>query len=178
MQDEIRSDDTKVQQSDEHEVSLGRHKAKCSICKHPNCKEIEEAWVDWASPEKIAYNYQISRDSLYRHSRALKLDAKRQKNRIRICERMLERAPLTKATGATILGFYKEYDKYASRQESMLAESPDPKGLFQRIIMQERASFLRDGTLPEWVLGQSDPKTGIDQGNVNEAQNPQTHRLQ
>lgn len=162
MEDETRLDDTKVQQTDEREVSLGRHKAQCSVCKHPNCQDIEEAWVDWTSPEKIAYDYHISKDSLHRHFRAVKLAAKRRKNRMRVCERFLERTDLTKPTGATILGMWKEYDKHATRQESMSTESPDPKALFKRMTRKERANFLRDGTLPEWFSGPSDPKAGID----------------
>ena len=173
MKDIFDGDDTNGR-----EVNLGRHRAQCSVCKHLKCKEIEELWLDWASPEKIAYDFQISKDAIRRHSRALKLDAKRQKNRMRICERMLERADLTKPTGATVLGFYKEYDKHATRQESMPAESQDPKALFQRMTMQERANFLRDGTLPDWFSGASDPKTGIDHGKVNEAENPETHSVQ
>lgn len=172
------SNDTMGQQPDEREVSLGRHRAQCSICRHPNCQDIEEAWVDWTSPEKIAYDYQISKDSLYRHCHALHLFAKRRENRMRVYEKILERLDLTKLSGGTILAAAKEYDKYAASQESMPGEHTDTKALFQRMTREERASFLRDGTLPEWFSGPSDPKTGIDQGNVNEAQNPETHSVQ
>ena len=57
-------------------VSLGRHAAQCTVCRHPPRQEIEEDWIAWASPAQIAYDYSVNRYSIYRHAHALDLSRK------------------------------------------------------------------------------------------------------
>ena len=67
-------DDVKqVQDTEGAGVNLGRHKAQCSICLHPECKEVEQCWIDWEHISHIEYVYHISRDAMYRHAHALRL---------------------------------------------------------------------------------------------------------
>jgi hypothetical protein len=34
---------------EERNAKLRRHQAQCSVCRHPQCQAIEEAWIDWAA---------------------------------------------------------------------------------------------------------------------------------
>jgi hypothetical protein len=73
-------------------VSLGRHAHQCTICSHPNLDEIEQAFVNWASPSELAREYSVSRDAIYRHARALSLIDVRRRNIRAALERIIERA--------------------------------------------------------------------------------------
>jgi len=34
---------------EEWNAMLRRHQVQCSVCRHPQCREIEEAWVHWGN---------------------------------------------------------------------------------------------------------------------------------
>jgi len=74
------------------DISLVRHKAKCGICAHPQLQEIEQEFVNWTSPTKIASEFGVSRDAVYRHSWATGLAAKRQTNIRSALEKIIEQA--------------------------------------------------------------------------------------
>ena len=61
-------------------VSRGRHEYQCSICSHAQRAEIEEAFVNWVSPGRIAKEHGVSRDAVYRHAHALSLMEPRRRN--------------------------------------------------------------------------------------------------
>jgi hypothetical protein len=44
----------------ERAVSQGRHEARCSICAHLKREEIEQSFVAWVSPVKIAEEHCVS----------------------------------------------------------------------------------------------------------------------
>lgn len=88
-----------TQQKDGHLINPERHAAQCTICHHPRRTEVEEAWISWTSPEKIAYDFKVSRVAIYRHCHALGLFRKRQKNLERFYEKIIEKLDLTKVTG-------------------------------------------------------------------------------
>ena len=55
-----------------------RHARKCVICHHPDCAEIEDAFLHWRSPARIASDYNLAHHrSIYRHARATGLYALR-----------------------------------------------------------------------------------------------------
>lgn len=58
-------------------VSRGRHEYHCTVCAHPKRQEIEPDWIGWGNTSRIARNYRVNRDSLYRHAHALDLFSKR-----------------------------------------------------------------------------------------------------
>jgi hypothetical protein len=62
-------------------VNPGRHEFKCTICSHANCEEIEQAFVSWVSRARIAHDHSVTRDSIYRHARAVNLMEKRRAQR-------------------------------------------------------------------------------------------------
>lgn len=147
MKDQINSNNTNVQQSDRREVSLGRHKAQCSVCKHPNCKEIEDAWLDWCSLVKIEYAYQISRDSLYRHCHAFGLFSKRRRNIIRAYERIADRWDTVEYNGSNIIAALRDLFKLINAEKAAEAtQSADPKTTARQTTAKESKSSAPDGS--------------------------------
>ena len=60
-----------IEDKEEH---LSHHKRHCEICKHPACLFIEEAFLQWISPETIMKKYDLkSRATIYHHAHAFKL---------------------------------------------------------------------------------------------------------
>jgi hypothetical protein len=60
------------------EQDLARHQRLCEICKHPACFLIQEAFLQWTSPEGIMKKYGLkSRATIYNHVHAFRLFARR-----------------------------------------------------------------------------------------------------
>ena len=58
--------------------NLRRHARKCSVCRHPNRKEIEQDFLCWQSPDVIAKAHGIAdHSSVYRHAHAVGLFERR-----------------------------------------------------------------------------------------------------
>jgi hypothetical protein len=68
-----------------------RHARRCSICSHPDRDAIEGEFIRWASPRRLAKDYQIAdRASLYRHAHATGLFPRRRREFARVLEDILE----------------------------------------------------------------------------------------
>ena len=135
-------------------ASLKRHKGQCSICSHEKRKEIEAAFVAWESPEKIAAEYGLThRSTVYRHAKAFGLNVKRQQN-IRVpLERIIEGAgdPTLQVTGATVVQAIAVYGKLnAQGQLIERRETLNLNELFERMTVEEKEAYARDGKLPDW----------------------------
>lgn len=132
-------------------INLGRHQAQCSICRHPQRQEIEEAWVGWGYPGQIAKDFDISRDAVYRHAHATNLFAKRRANLKVICEKVLERVDRTQFTGSNFMSMLRAYMKInLAENEAEAAQRPDPKAPQPDATQQMEAS-TRDGSLANLV---------------------------
>ena len=60
---------------------LERHTRKCTICNHPDREYIEEAFLQWRSPDIIKESWKISsRTTIYHHAHAFNLFALRNRN--------------------------------------------------------------------------------------------------
>jgi hypothetical protein len=71
--------------------NLARHKRGCRICAHPNRAEIEQDFIAWKSPAKIACEYKMrNRATVYRHARAVGLYSRRARNVRAALERIIE----------------------------------------------------------------------------------------
>jgi hypothetical protein len=55
------------------EIDLARHERYCTICRHPDREEIEEAFLQWWNVRIIRREFEIEERAIYRHARALKL---------------------------------------------------------------------------------------------------------
>ncbi len=62
-------------------TSLERHARKCSVCRHPKREYIDEAFLQWRSPQTIMHCFDIkSQTTLYHHAHVHKLFAQRNRN--------------------------------------------------------------------------------------------------
>lgn len=69
------------------------HRRRCSVCCHPEREAIEEAFLDWGNVSRLTEEYQLpGRTAIYRHARALGLDARREGNLRRVLERIMEKS--------------------------------------------------------------------------------------
>jgi hypothetical protein len=57
----------------QNEIDLARHQRRCSICHHPKCDEIEEAFLQWYNIRVIKREFEIDESAMYRHAHALNL---------------------------------------------------------------------------------------------------------
>lgn len=166
--------DTNSKQSKQNgdaRVNLGRHQAQCTICRHPDCEEIEEAWIAWGYTGQIAKDFDVSRDSIYRHARAVNLYAKRRENSNMICEKVLERVDWIQFSGSNYISMLKLYLKiHPAEKEAEAARPSDPKtfqpettpkveasgwdGLFGNLV-QETASTIPQGSQGDTQAQQS-----------------------
>jgi hypothetical protein len=62
------------------EPGTSHHERHCKICSHQDRADIEADFVEWAQPDEIAREYNISRSSIYRHARAVGLFDRRNRN--------------------------------------------------------------------------------------------------
>jgi hypothetical protein len=155
----------------EREVSLGRHRAQCSICRHPQRDEIEEAWLDWTGLATMECKYKVSRDSIYRHSRAFGLDTKRRRNLIPAYEHIVERGDVVGYNGSNVISALRELAKLISAQEAAeAAQSADPKPAAQGTTGKERDNGALAGSLTALL----DETPGLEPGQgQNEQEEPQ-----
>ena len=145
------NDGKQVQDKEGGGVNLGRHKAQCSICLHPECKEIERRWIDWEHMSQIKYEYQVSHDAMCRHAHALGLFEKRKKNIMRALERIIEKVMTTQPSASAVVAAINAYVKLNGLgQGAEHAQGTNPKELFERMSKEERELFVRDGSLPDW----------------------------
>lgn len=81
-----------------------RHSRKCQVCHSRWVEEIEEAYYNWSSAQWIINAFHISYDdSVYRHARAIGLDARRRKNVAIAVEKLIEKVDQVTVTSSTVL---------------------------------------------------------------------------
>ncbi len=136
----------------ENAVSLGRHKRGCSVCAHPQCEEIEAAFISWRSPARIAKEYRLAdRSSIYRHAHALGLFEKRRRNIRAALEKIIEQAGDVQVNASAIVAAVQAYSKINAAGEWVdRTETVSLHELFDRMSAQELDSYARSGTLPTW----------------------------
>jgi len=69
-----------------------QHKALCSVCNHPDCKEIEAEYLRGGSPYQIELDYPgVGHKSVYAHARMFGLDKKRDNTVLTQLRRIIDR---------------------------------------------------------------------------------------
>ena len=134
-------------------ISLGRHKANCTVCAHEKRDEIEARFVEWQSPATIATDYGLAdRTSVYRHAHAFGLLGKRKRNVQVALERIIERASeVEEITAPAIVAAVQAYAKInAQGQWIERTEHVNLNELFERMTQVELETYARDGKLPDW----------------------------
>lgn len=132
-------------------VNLGRHESGCKVCAHPDRADIEMAWLSWRDTTRLAKQYGLSRDSIYRHAHALGLFRKRQRNLRAALERMIEKAGDVEVTASAVVAAIQAYAKINSQGQWVeRSEHVNLNELFERMSREELETYARDGKLPDW----------------------------
>jgi len=132
-------------------VSRGRHEYKCRICGHARRSDIEEAFVNWVSTARIAKQYSVSRDAVYRHARVFGLMGQRRRNIRAALERMIEKAADVEVNAAALVSAVSAYARINSRGEWVERnETLNLNALFERMSQEEMEAYAKDGTQPSW----------------------------
>src|SRR5882724_7219461 len=128
----------KQKNTDPLHVNQGRHEAQCSICKHAQREEIEQQFLTWKSPDKIAETFGVCRDSIYRHARAFDLLEPRRRNVRFALERIIERAGDVEVNANAVVSAVAAYSKLnANGQWIDRRETIDLNELFARMTEDE-----------------------------------------
>jgi hypothetical protein len=150
-------------------VSLGRHEYHCTICTNPKRQEIEQEWIGWGNTSRIARDYGVSRDALYRHAHALGLFSKRQRNIRRALERIIEQAETVEVNASAVVAAVQAYAKINnSGQWIDRVQGTNMNELFERMTAQELEAYAQDCSLPEWfnsAVGAAAGNGPLDQGD-------------
>jgi len=159
-------------------VNQGRHEAKCTICKHLQREEIEQEFLNWKSPEKIGEAFGLSRDSIYRHARALDLLEPRRRNVRRALEQIIERAGDVEVNANAIVSAVATYAKLnASGQLIDRVENVNLNELFSRMTEEEMRRYATRGDLPEWFTAVATPNDSREAEMQGKPLNPNRIRL-
>src|SRR6202030_2822880 len=94
----------------EMKAALERHSRKCIICHHPEREAIEEEFLHWRAPWKLAEDYNLADyRTIYRHARASGLLLQRRENLHSGLDAFVEAVDDVKFTGDTILRAMRAY---------------------------------------------------------------------
>lgn len=131
--------------------SQPRHAVQCSVCHHKDRFEIEQVFLNWSSPSKIAKSYGITRDALYRHARALGLMTKRSGNVRFALEKIIEKADAVEPNASAVVSAVAMYAKINARGQGVeRIEQVNLNELFDRMTHEKLERYAADGTLPAW----------------------------
>ncbi|HEV2385935.1 MAG TPA: hypothetical protein VGS20_01655 [Candidatus Acidoferrales bacterium] len=131
---------------------LRKHRAKCSICRHPQLRQIEDDFLDWASAREIARAYKLpAHSTLLHHAHAMGLFHRRRKNLQRVLDRIIEKTDEAKPSAAAIVSAIRLAADLNTQGEWL--EPGDRiylKPLFDRMTPEELDAYARTGELPAW----------------------------
>ena len=142
-------------EEEERSARLRRHQAQCSICRHPQCQEIEEAWVNWENTTLLAKDYGLSRDAMYRHMRAFDLFKVRQQRVKIVYEKIIERLDMVSVNGATLLAALRDYSALLEKEEAKQASTGASQEVSSPISDLEPVELAKDESLPEEATSDS-----------------------
>jgi hypothetical protein len=151
-------------------LSIGRHRRACSMCAHPQCAEIEAAFVSWRSPAVIAQEFGLAnRATVYRHAHAFGLFEKRQRNVRAALEHIIEQAGSVEVTASAVVQAIGAYAKINSAGQWIdRTEQVNLNDLFDRMSVQELESYAREGALPKWFEATAGAQQGTTVGGSDE----------
>jgi len=85
-------------------AKMGPHTRRCNVCRHPHRKEIEQEFLRWRSPDRIAQDYKIpDHSSIYRHVHATGIFARRRKAVRAALEPIIECAEFVRVTASSLI---------------------------------------------------------------------------
>jgi hypothetical protein len=135
-------------------VNQGRHSSRCTICSHSQHDEIDQAFLNWTAPSRLALEYSVSRDSIYRHAHALGLMEKRRRNLRAALDHIVEKAGEVEVNAAAVVSAVSALARINSRGEWVeRTQTVNLNALFERMTAEELEAYAKDGTLPAWFEG-------------------------
>jgi hypothetical protein len=141
--------------------SRGRHEFGCKVCAHPQRRQIEDEWCAWGNTTRLAKQYGLSRDSLYRHCHALRLFERRGRNLKGALEKIIEQADSVAVNAGAVVQAIQAYAKINSAGQWIdRTEQVNLNQLFERMSTEELEAYARDGTLLGWfteIVGATSP---------------------
>jgi hypothetical protein len=150
-------------------INQARHEAHCTVCAHPERAEIEQAFVNWVSPVRIATQFMVSSDAVYRHAQAMQLMDKRRRNIRAALERIIEKAGEVEVNAAAVVSAISTYARINARGEFVeRSETVNLNALFERMSTAELEAYARNGELPAWFTGVLGAAAGHDSEGENE----------
>ena len=155
---------------------LERHAKQCSVCASPWREAAERAFINWVSPDTIAKQTGLSRESQYRHAHAFGLFRKRRINFRIILERVIENVGYVTLNTSHIISVMKLYAKMNSAE---LAQAPDDTQVTECMWQEAQEPSAQDGAPPEPCseadLAQAPDDTQVSEGTSGEVHEPSTH---
>ena len=135
----------------ESKPNPGRHRTICKVCNHDKREEIEQDWVSWGNTSRIAGEYGLTRDSLYRHAHACGLFEKRRQNVRKALERIIEQAETVEVNASAVVSAVQAYAKINDAGKWIeRSESVNLNELFDKMSTPELEDYARSGKLPDW----------------------------
>jgi hypothetical protein len=96
-------------------ASISYHGRRCSVCKHPERKVIEEAFLQWRSAATIAWEFQLPGcTAIYRHAHATGLFKRRARNLHFALEHLIENAERARPSAAGVVQAVRAYARINS----------------------------------------------------------------
>jgi hypothetical protein len=130
----------------------GRHEAGgCKVCAHPDREQIEDEFCSWANTSKLAKDYGLPRDSIYRHISAFNLKEKRARNIRAALERIIEQADGVQVNASAVVAAIQAYAKINAQGAWVeKTERIDMNALFERMTREELETYARERALPDY----------------------------
>jgi hypothetical protein len=129
---------------------LERHSRRCIICHHPEREAIEEEFVHWRAPWKLAQDYKLADyRTIYRHARAAGLLLQRRERLHSALDAFVESVDDVTVTGDTILRAMRAYTCI------------DNRGRWTEIPTQVQFSTSHDGQPPQPTSRRADVSSDV-----------------
>jgi hypothetical protein len=137
--------------ANEKQPNPGRHRTICKVCNHDKREEIEQDWIGWGNTTRIAEEYGLTRDSLYRHAHACGLFEKRGKSLKKALERIIEHAETVEVNASAVVSAIQAYAKINDAGKWIeRSETVNLNECFERMSTAELEEYARSGKLPHW----------------------------
>jgi hypothetical protein len=133
-------------------MTNSRHERDCKICHHPQREAIEQDFIGWQSPSRIAKTYKVNRSTVYLHAHALGLLAAREKNVRAALSAFIERCGRVKPTAPALVAACVALSKLneQGRTEEQHVVYSSLRHAFDGFTRGELEKFAAEGILPDW----------------------------
>jgi len=131
-----------------------RHERDCSVCAHPDRREIEREFCEWKPLAAISRERKLSRPALYRHAHATNLFESRDKNIRAALSHFIERGYKVRVTASSFIAAIQAFAKINAAGEwiekSEKVNASPTQELFGRMTRGEMLKYAETGALPDW----------------------------